>query len=562
MSDNNETILKQVLATQREEIRPEMAAEDFFEVFTAEQATKEFELSYEEIEDGIVDGEHDGGIDSFYTFVNGEIATDELDVKKIPKKDITIDLIIVSSKSKSGFSEGPIDKMIASLQKLLNLNTSLGQITQYNDTVISKAEMFRSVYKGVVAKFPTLNVKIYYATGKHSGDVHANTLLKSKDLIDCIRGLFTDAHVTFNFWGPKEILALARTKPKQSFELKFEQSLNGSSGYVALVKLPHYFNFLKGGGDKVRADLFEANVRDYQGTTEVNSEISKTLRSVADDFWWFNNGVTVLASRATSSGSVITVENPQIVNGLQTSSEIASYFDESERDDTRSVMVKIVASENEEIRDRIIKATNNQNTVNPASLRATDKVQRDIEHHLKANGLFYDRRKNYYKNDGRPANKIISISLLAQAVMSLFRGQPDNARARPSTLIKEDREYSMLFSEDFPLDAYVVAADTIRRIEIALKGNPDLSPKDRNNIRFYVLYYLISLKAKSTSLSPQKVAQLKGEITNGDISGAISLVWELFEREGKSDEVAKGISFKGKIAADVTGKIKADNAFL
>ncbi len=72
MSDNSEIILGQVLQDQNEAMAPEMTASDFFEVFSAEQATKEYELSHGEIQAGIVDGEHDGGIDSFYTFVDGE----------------------------------------------------------------------------------------------------------------------------------------------------------------------------------------------------------------------------------------------------------------------------------------------------------------------------------------------------------------------------------------------------------------------------------------------------------------------------------------------------------
>jgi len=33
-----------------------------------------------------------------------------------------------------------------------------------------------------------------------------------------------------------------------------------------------------------------------------------------------------VATRATQSGKSLTIENPEIVNGLQTSSEIYSYF--------------------------------------------------------------------------------------------------------------------------------------------------------------------------------------------------------------------------------------------
>lgn len=474
MADNSEITLGQVLKDQKEAIAPEMSVADFFEVFCAEQASKEYELSYEEIQAGIVDGEHDGGIDSFYTFVDGECVGEEVGFA-LPKKSADLEVIIIQSKSTSGFSETPIDKMISSLRRLLSLQQDFDELTQYNSEVKSRADIFRKSYKRLASKFPSLKIKIIYACTKSTLGLHQNTQLKAQELVDIVEGLFDEADVKFEFWGAKELLLLARTRPTQTFELTFDQSLNGSNGYVALVKLRKFYTFLLGGGSEIRSDLFEANVRDYQGSTEVNQEISNTLENGgSDDFWWFNNGVTILASRAISGGSTITIENPQIVNGLQTSSEIGRFFSSIDIDDSRSVMVKVVASENEEVRDKIIKATNSQNQVPLSSLRATDKIQRDIEHHLKANGYFYDRRKNFYKNEGKPAAKIISIALMAQAVMTLFRGEPDNARARPSSLIKDDAVYTSIFSETFALDAYFVAASAIRTIELKLKETAGL----------------------------------------------------------------------------------------
>ena len=557
MADNSEIILSQVLEDLKRAIALEISKADYFEIFCAEQATKDYELSYEEIEAGIVDGEHDGGIDSFFTFVDGECIGEEVNFS-LPKKSPDLEVVIIQSKSTSGFAETPIDKLISSLRLLLSLDQDLKELKQYNAEVRSRADIFRRSYKKLASKFPTLKIKIIYACPKSTGDIHSNTQAKSEQLVQIVKGLFDEAVVKFEFWGAKELLALARKKPTQTFELNFEQSLNGSNGYVALVKLRNFFEFLLGGGTEIRSDLFEANVRDYQGSTEVNEEISNTLKSGgADEFWWFNNGVTVLASRASSGGSTITIENPQIVNGLQTSSEIGRYFSTIDRDDSRSVMVKVVASENEEVRDKIIKATNSQNTVPLASLRATDKIQRDIEHHLKANGFFYDRRKNFYKNDGKPAGKIISISLMAQAVMTLFRGEPDNARARPSSLIKDDSVYSSIFSESYALDAYLVAASTIRAIELKLKETPGLVARDRNNIRFYVLLWVCALKSKSISLSAAKVAALKGQISDKDISDAISEVWKLFRDAGGSDQTAKGPGFKEEVKDKVKDKIQA-----
>ncbi|MGV0033433.1 MAG: AIPR family protein [Candidatus Azotimanducaceae bacterium WSBS_2022_MAG_OTU7] len=79
--------------------------------------------------------------------------------------------------------------------------------------------------------------------------------------------------------------------------------------------------------------------------------------------------------------------------------------------ENRKLLVRIVVPSAAESRDMVIKATNSQTSVKPASLRATDKIHRDIEEYLCPKGLYYDRRKNFIKR--KPRNKIIGIPYLA-----------------------------------------------------------------------------------------------------------------------------------------------------
>jgi hypothetical protein len=166
-----------------------------------------------------------------------------------------------------------------------------------------------------------------------------------------------------------------------------------------------------------------------------------------------NNGITVLAARATQSGKTLTVENPEIVNGLQTSSEVHGYFRNSNTEkESRNILVRVIVPNAAGSRDQIIKATNSQTAIPPASLRATDPIHRDIEQYLRPFNLFYDRRKNFYKNEGRPINRIISIPQMAQGAMAVVLRRPDTARARPSSLIKRDEEYLRLLNPDYPIE--------------------------------------------------------------------------------------------------------------
>ncbi|NGO54776.1 hypothetical protein, partial [Allomesorhizobium camelthorni] len=118
MADNSQQILDDVLAQQRQELLPEVSDQDYFELFCAEQILKDFDLSYEEIQAGIVDGEHDGGVDSIYSFVNGELIYEDFDTTPF-KKDVKIELHVIQSKTSGGFSEVPLNKLISLTRNLL-----------------------------------------------------------------------------------------------------------------------------------------------------------------------------------------------------------------------------------------------------------------------------------------------------------------------------------------------------------------------------------------------------------------------------------------------------------
>ena len=88
------------------------------------------------------------------------------------------------------------------------------------------------------------------------------------------------------------------------------------------------------------------------------------------------------------------------------------------KNEDRCILVRVITS-TEERHDHIIKATNSQTVVPISSLRSTDPIHKKIESHLKKYDLFYDRRKSYYRNADKPRNKIVQISQLAQAVMTI-----------------------------------------------------------------------------------------------------------------------------------------------
>ena len=82
--------------------------------------------------------------------------------------------------------------------------------------------------------------------------------------------------------------------------------------------------------------LFDKNLRQVLGKTDVNDEIKSTLNNYSDKFWYYNNGITIVASKIEKSmvggttrdiGS-FKLTGASIVNGAQTVSTIGTYFQE------------------------------------------------------------------------------------------------------------------------------------------------------------------------------------------------------------------------------------------
>jgi hypothetical protein len=202
--------------------------------------------------------------------------------------------------------------------------------------------------------------------------------------------------------------------------------------------------------------------------------------------------------------------------------------------------VRVIEPKSDDSYQRIVRATNSQTSVPPASLRATDSIHRDIEDYLKSQKYYYERRKNLYKNQGRPKDAIISIPYLSQAIMSVVLGRPNDARARPSTLIKKDDDYLKVFDPKLPIEAYAVCVRLVKRAESHLKKS-GLSSADANNLRFYVAYYAARVALGSAMPSRAKMKALKvGQMDDSFMSKCLGAVWDIYFELGANDQVAKG----------------------
>jgi hypothetical protein len=556
MANNDQIILDQVLEQQKNDRAPHLSDSSFFEVFVGEQILKDYDLSDEQIESGIVGSGSDGGIDCIYVFCNGDLAREDFDYS-LHRKAVSIEIYIIQTKISASYGEEPLNKLIAVTGDLFNLAHRLEDYRAvYNESVLASVGIFRNVFNSLASRFPSLTFNYIYASKGDSSQIHPNVARKAELLKNNISSLFSAGSFEFRFVGSADLLTIARRQPITIFQLNVAETISAPGGYIALVPLREFDLFVRDERG-LRKNLFESNVRDYQGASRVNEEIQKTLVNKGiEDFWWLNNGITIVASKAVQSGKTLTIEDPQIVNGLQTTNEICEYFQNRKaNEENRHVMVRVVVTEVAESRDRIIKATNSQTVIPSASLRATDKVHRDIEEFIRPFGYFYDRRKNFHKNEGKSTDQIISIPLMAQAIMAIALQRPADARARPSTLINKDEDYLKLFNVNHPIEIYLISCTLIKRTQSYLRTCDKLALKDRNNLLFYIGMHVAACLTKKSEPTLKDLAAINiSQIDEIALLESLSAVHPHYLSLGATDQAAKGTTLLPLIKEDLKKK--------
>lgn len=468
MARNDTVLLDGIIEDRLESNLPSNDKGEVFEYLVLEQVLKEYDLSFEEIESGWVDGGHDGGIDGFYILINGHILQDVNDFAW-PKKGIDLSIYIITCKHHETYKQVVLESLFSTVNEFLDLRLSNCELSgEYNLNVLKKRDDLIYAYKKSSPRLNSFEMNYIYASRGESSEVGQSIVSRSNQIVKITEESFGQCDVKFDFLGAREIVSLYRQHPNFSLELPYLDSLSRGERYILIVRLRDYYNFLKNEGDStLRRYLFESNVRDFMGLNAVNEDIRITLSNKdSPDFWLLNNGVTILSTSAQLIGQSIYMEDIQIVNGLQTSESIFRHFSNSGDDENeRAVMIKVIVSQDEAVRDQIIRATNNQTAVEQSSLHATERIQRDIEDILLRNGFYYDRRKNFYKNQGAQRDLILTPLYLASGVVSLLLKMPHHAGRMRAKVLRNAASYDAIFSEKIDLNVWPQVAAIIKKTD-------------------------------------------------------------------------------------------------
>lgn len=533
MAKNDKILIDGIIDDRIEQKLPSEKRDEVFEYFAFEQLLKDYDLSNEELISGSVDGRNDGGIDGFYIFINGHLLLD-LDKFNWPKTGTVLELWIITCKHHDTFKQAPLDNLVASLSELFDLSVENSDLKgDYSSQILAQRDTFKKAYRKVSPRLSEFNIFFSYVSRGNFEEIGESILSRSNQIKQIAKDSFANCNSLFNFVGSSELIELNRKAPIFTLELPFSDNLSSGETYILLTKLNDYYKFITD-GTKLRRYLFDSNVRDFMGMNRVNEDIRETLLNEnSPDFWWLNNGVTILATGASLIGKSIQIKDIQIVNGLQTSESIYRYFSNGGFDtNNRSVLVKVIVSNNSENRDDIIRATNNQTFVELSALHATDKIQRDIEEVLRLNDMYYERRTNFYKNQGVSVEEILTPLYLASGYVNLILKSPQHANNLKSKFMRDEYKYNKVFSESVDLKVWskiaYILKKTDRFLESIRPNEKSITEYFNKHRRQYLSFLTVSMIIKDFGFNVDDLVKFdESKFTKSELEKCWSMLTQL-----------------------------------
>ena len=213
----------------------------------------------------------------------------------------------------------------------------------------------------------------------------------------------------------------------------------------------------------IEMNVLYENVRGYILRSKYNSNILNTLRKEPSRFYFYNNGLTIVADNIsaervnTNKKWKLTIENFQVINGGQTLRTIHKFAKDNIDNITKladaSVQIRIIKVNDNDLKSKISEYTNSQNAISVIDLKSMRKEQIDLEDYLSEYDILYIRKQGNTGDDDRTYSYCITLQKLGQILYAVngFPGQVSNKKMHIFTT-----EYDNLFCNEGLLSSNTV----------------------------------------------------------------------------------------------------------
>ncbi|MDI9979340.1 AIPR family protein [Rhodococcus sp. IEGM 1307] len=523
------------------------------------------------IDDVVIGGGGDGGIDIAAIVVNGSIVTDPSDIIDLiaDREDNNVRVVYIQAKTSESFDTKLISKFLHGIEQVTKhaadsstvpLESGLSQTVAILDAVLENIGQFNA------ARIPC---DIYYVTtSKHNGkDAAADSQVLAS--MERLRELdFYPESLACQLHGKAELAAKQQERSgpqKVQFNFPKKQSIPEADGieqaYIGVIQATELLKILSD-GQGFRPGIFDDNVRLYQGDDNVvNERIYDTLKSGKKEMFPFlNNGLTIIARELTNVADKFSISGYQVVNGGQTSNQILRWSEYLRMEgglpgngqsglhqsglQSIWVPIKIISTKSPEILSEVTIATNLQTSIAATDIQSSSQDAKDVEEYFSqsgAEGLRYERQSGLdASRDEFPRLRVVSTPDLNRAVASCVFGESSRAIGSPNEFSAED---SFLW-RGHPVAIYYFSAWILYRVERYFARNLDVEKRALKAAKYHVAM-LVSAQVlpevkllfanPSDSKSMKKVGQAAHDLESWEASVdkaidlAIDVVGKYFE---------------------------------
>ncbi|UGS22309.1 AIPR family protein [Flavobacterium cyclinae] len=369
------------------DLNPKISEEDKEKNFLS-RALSAYSLTIEAIADvetaalSITDGFDDNGIDAIYFDRSAKT------------------LWLVQSKfidnGKGGIDNGDVEKFTKGVKKLIDADFS-----RFNKKINDRKDEILEALDDA-----TVKIQILFAyTGKqlstHNWDSVNDLLEEQNDTEEVL--FFTDFNIDKVYKGLEIGAGVAPINEDITISNwgHIEEPFKSYYGQITGTDLGILW-------EKYGRRLFTENIRNFLGSSTVNDEIIKTIKTEPDNFIYFNNGITILCENikkkllggSDKSIGAFTCNGISVVNGAQTLGSIGSLHTTNPDELGKvKVTVKFISLEDSPVGfgQRITVATNTQNKVEKKDFVSLDTEQARIKIELKLENIEYHYKRTNEK---------------------------------------------------------------------------------------------------------------------------------------------------------------------
>ncbi len=407
------------------------------------------------------------GIDGLAIVINEHLVNSNEEVDFFAKTSGRMDVRFVFLQAKTGskFEMGEIGNFIFAVKDFF----SSAPTYMTNDKVNQLRELKNYIYEKHSIRFEkNPSCLMYYATtGKWDNPAILQGRIDAE--VGDLSGLCLFNEVNFIPFDSEKVRSLYLQLKRKSIKgINFEKHTilpaieHVQEAYIGILPCKEYLKLISDDQGNMQKSLFYDNVRDFQGFNAVNSDIQKTLidEGINNRFGLLNNGITIVAKSINKVGSFFNVKDFQIVNGCQTSHVINLNRDKIPDIERIFIPIKLIVTEDLEVTNDIIKATNWQTEVKKEAFESLYPFHKKLEEFYlnydkeKERRIYYERRSKQYDNQPISKTKIITLTSQIKSFIAMFLNSPHSTHRYYGELLEAHK--TRIFIENHsPLPYYV-----------------------------------------------------------------------------------------------------------